>query len=119
QQGVVLIVIDEADLDQNGGHFGAAQDDEVWPGVDAQIFVADFLQLTVDVGGYGACRKPFIVNQALHSAVLIGVGAGIAMDGDEDISAGSIGLRGLLIGRFVDILCTGINDVETVAFQNF
>ena len=41
------------------------------------------------------------------------------MDGNEDICSGGIGFCGLLVGRFVDILCPGINDAEAIAFQNF
>lgn len=54
-----------------------------------------------------------------HAAVLIRIRTGIAVDGDENVRSRSIGFRGFLIGGFVDVLRTGINDAETIAFQNF
>lgn len=71
QQGIVLIIIDEADLDQNGRNVALAEYHQIGAFVDSQIFVAHFFQLPVDIGGYGPGRKPCVVDQAFHSTVLI------------------------------------------------
>ena len=118
KEGVVTVVVDKAYFDKNGGHPALSEDHQVGTGIDAKIFVADPFQLPVDVCRYGAGREPFIVYKTFHAGILIGIRAGVAVNGDKDICPGGIPFCRLLIGGLVDIFCPGVDGAEAVAFKN-
>ena len=118
QQGIVLIVIDEADLNQNGRNVALAEYYQIGAFVDSQIFISDLFQLPVDIGGYGPGWKPCVVDQAFHSTVLIRIRTGITVYGDKNIGSGCVAFGGLLVRGFIDVLCPCVFYIEAVALQN-
>ena len=59
-----------------------------------------------------------IVYKGLYPRILIGIGAGIAVDGHEVVSLDRIALLGLLLGGFIDIRGSGIIHLHPVLLQN-
>lgn len=66
KQRVVLIVIYEAHLHQNGGNVALTQYHQIGAFIDTQVLPAHFFQLPVDIGGNGAGRQPGIVYKAFQ-----------------------------------------------------
>lgn len=118
KKNIVRIRVDKADLDQHRRHPGPVQHNQIPALVHALIEKADALKLQIDIVRKDCRFAVKIVDKGFNARILIGIRAGISMDGNKIIRAGRVCLHRLLIRRFIDIRRSGIIDIHTVFFKD-
>ena len=106
--------VDEAGLDEDGGHGSLAQDTEGGMGFYAAVFVAcvkggkAFYQLVLEVGRQSSARAVLFVAVGFCAPPA----AGVDVDAEEDIG-------GPVVGLVYDARVAGDLAVEVMALQEF
>lgn len=119
KEQIIAVCVDISDFQKRCGHIGLVQHHQIRALCCAQIGKTDAGQLIGDVSGEPVRFTVLVVNQCFYTGITVWHRRGIAVDGDEIVSAGLIRVLCFFGRSFINIIVACVDNVNIgVGLQN-